>query len=495
MSMARKMSDAQLAEVLQGKSLDVPQYVAMTEAMGRKQLRTAMQGQQAQQQAQQPNLKNKLLGEYQQAQQPQMPPQGMPQGMPPQQPVMAAEGGLMYADGGSIDMNESANAGGGLAELPAPNMMPMTMAGGGIVAFDEGGEVPRFNEGGNFFTNFRDSLYSPEERRLEAMKRGRATDEPTDTLSENQVNSILRGKTPGPAEAPMPAASMQKEIDDSKMRLFKQEMADKEAATNAKPVFTGPTQAQRNAFYEKSNTGAPNEKAGLGATDEFKSYMDNLKKERADSMAELKGLSAKSREAALAAKSQGGGEALMAIARGLVSKPGLAAGVGEGLPGVIAASAASRKEQNALNQSANDYDLNIAKSREAAAKGDMEAALQYKKLAQDAQYQQGMLAYHNASLNKPGESMQLLQALGDPEMMKRYKEMQAGKKGELYSIDKAVDDFNAAIKDKFSDEAKRLKALNITNPYQYQQYVLSQSGGGGNPFQSGAIAEAQKRGI
>ena len=40
MALARKMSDAQLAEVLQGKSLDVPQYVAMTEAMGRKQLRS-----------------------------------------------------------------------------------------------------------------------------------------------------------------------------------------------------------------------------------------------------------------------------------------------------------------------------------------------------------------------------------------------------------------------------------------------------------------------
>jgi hypothetical protein len=115
MAMARKMSDAQLAEVLQGKSLDVPQYVAMTEAMGRKSLRTAMNGAQAMAQAQQPSVKQKLL----MGDQPQM--QGIQQGMPQmsQQPVMAAEGGLMYADGGSVDMNMSANAGGGIAELLA----------------------------------------------------------------------------------------------------------------------------------------------------------------------------------------------------------------------------------------------------------------------------------------------------------------------------------------------------------------------------------------
>jgi hypothetical protein len=48
---ARSMSDSQLADILSGKSMDVPQYVAMTEAMGRKSLRNAVQGAQAQQQA------------------------------------------------------------------------------------------------------------------------------------------------------------------------------------------------------------------------------------------------------------------------------------------------------------------------------------------------------------------------------------------------------------------------------------------------------------
>jgi hypothetical protein len=462
MSMARKMSDAQLADVLQGKSLDVPQYVAMTEAMGRKSLRTAMQGQQAMAQAQQPSVKEKLL----MGDQPQM-----PQGMPMQQPVMAASGGLMYA-------------GGGLADLPAPNMESMDMASGGIVAFADGGDVPRFNEGGNWFTEFRDSLYSPEERRYEAMKRGRATDQPTDTLSQNQVNAVLRGKTPGPAEVPMPPESMQSEIDASKMRLFKQEMADKEAAAaaaNAKPVLAGPTPAQRDAFYEKSKTGAGTDKTktGLGATDEFGSYMDMVKKNNADYLSKLEGLGAKQREGLAQLRSQGGGEALMNLAGALFANPNMAMALGQGMPAVAKTAAASRKEQKAIEQSANEYDLNLAKAQEAAAKGDMEAALQFKKMAQDSKYQMGMLAYHNASLNKPSDSMQLLQALGDPEMMKRFQAMNAAKKPtDVISKTDALKEYNDRI-DK--DIGKKFQKQFPTFDSYYND-LTTKTGSGGAKF-------------
>jgi len=241
MARAKGMTDSQLADVLKGASLDVPQYVAMTEAMGRKSLRTAMQGQQAMAQAQQPSVKDKLL----MGDQPQM-PQGMPQ-----QPMMAAQGGLMYSDGG-------------ISSLPAPNMESMDMASGGIVAFDEGGEVPRFNEGGNWFTEFRDSLYSPEERRAELIKRGRIADEPSETLSQNQVNAVLSGKTPGPAEAPMPPESMQSEIDASKMRLFKQERADKEDAASVKPILAGPSKAPGGGGAGGAGAGAGGGGRGCG---------------------------------------------------------------------------------------------------------------------------------------------------------------------------------------------------------------------------------------
>ena len=102
MELARNMSDAQLADVLQGKSLDVPQFAAMTEAMGRKSLRNAVQGMEAQGQAHQPSLKDKMLAE---------------------------------------DATQQMPEASGIGQIPAPNMESMHMASGGIIAFDDGGDV------------------------------------------------------------------------------------------------------------------------------------------------------------------------------------------------------------------------------------------------------------------------------------------------------------------------------------------------------------------
>lgn len=101
MARVRKMSDSQLAEILSGKDVSVPQFAAMAEAMGRKQLRQAVQGAQAQQQAQQPSVKDQLLAEE-----------------------------------------------AGLAALPAPNMESVDMASGGIIAFGDGGDVQRYQNTG-----------------------------------------------------------------------------------------------------------------------------------------------------------------------------------------------------------------------------------------------------------------------------------------------------------------------------------------------------------
>ena len=107
MALAKQMSDMQLADVLAGKSMNIPQYVAMTEAMGRKQLRTAMQGITAMTSAKQPTEREKLLSEM-------MPRQAAPSIMnaPPQ---------------------GAAPQGAGLDQLPADNMQGL--ADGGIIAF------------------------------------------------------------------------------------------------------------------------------------------------------------------------------------------------------------------------------------------------------------------------------------------------------------------------------------------------------------------------
>ena len=106
MAQARNYPDSRLADVLAGKDMSIPQYVAMAEAMGRRNLRQAVDGAQAQQQAQQPSVKEQLLAE-----------QNAPQ---------------MVA---------------GIDQLPAANMESMDLAGGGIIAFEGGGGVPGFYEG------------------------------------------------------------------------------------------------------------------------------------------------------------------------------------------------------------------------------------------------------------------------------------------------------------------------------------------------------------
>jgi hypothetical protein len=489
MAMARKMSDAQLAEVLQGKSLSVPQYVAMTEAMGRKSLRTAMDGQQAMAQAKQPSVKDKLL----MGDQPQMQgiQQGIQQGMPqlPQQPVMAASGGLMYADGGAIDMNEG-QAAGGLAELPAPNMEGLTLAGGGIVAFN-GEDNKQLVE-----------TLTPEqidELRTRGSLRRKAEDIPENPLKGFGVSQRSRPYMDAQKNAMRDAvAAAPKITTDQRMQQDMENAAPGTILTTPPPPAAKPPSAPK--LPPAVNPDAPRadkEKAGLGATDEFSNYMDMVKKNNADYLSKLEGLSTKQREGLAKLRSQGGGEALIQFAKGLLGSPTLAQGASKGLEGVAATAAGSRKEQRAVEQGATEMDFNLAKARQAAAKGDMESAIMFKKLADEAGYRKEYLGIQRAQLNKPDSNIALLNALGDPKLMERYKEMQASKKGELYSIDKAIDDFNNIVKDPYNPEAKRLKALGITNAYQYQQYQLQRNsgGGGGNPFQSIASAEAQKRGI
>lgn len=130
MSRVRKMSDSQLADILSGKDVSVPQFAAMTEAMGRKQLRQAVDGQQAQQQAQQPSVKDQLLAE-----------QNAPQ------------------------------AAAGIDQLPAANMESIDMAGGGIIAFEEGGST--LDKLKDFF--YARGEWAPEKNRMSGSYKG---DEP-----------------------------------------------------------------------------------------------------------------------------------------------------------------------------------------------------------------------------------------------------------------------------------------------------------------------------
>jgi len=469
MSRAKSLSDRELADVLEGKSLVVPQYVAMTEAMGRRSLRTAMEGQQAMAQAKQPSVKDKLL----MGDQPQM-PQGMPQ-----QPMMAAEGGLMYADGG-------------IASLPAPNMDTVDMADGGIIAF---------NGGDN-----RQLVTEEDFQRLVTGKGLPLTKEQKEKLANtpnifkdfgvSQRTIAARGAEPAPA----PNARLSTAQD---ILNFTGEGTAPAPAVVAPPV-TGVgvppvTRVDGPAVAPAVVPGVSQTDSGMGS---LKSYMDAIKANQEDYYKKVEGLGAKQREGLAQLRSQGGGEALMNIAQGLLSKAGLAQGISAGLPGVIQTASASRKEQRAVEGLANEYDMNLAKARSADAKGNTEAALKFMSLADQAKYQQGVLAnqiedtkLRKAVLNKDPEALSYLKAFAKPgeELSDTLARVEGIKsKTNLYSIDKATDDYNKIMENPVSSEAKRLKTAGITTPFAYQQYVLRQ-GGGGFDLSAQAKAELERR--
>ena len=189
----------------------------------------------------------------------------------------------------------------------------------------------------------------------------------------------------------------------------------------------------------------------------LKSYMDAIKANQEDYYKKLEGFGAKEREGLAQLRRQGGGEALMNIAQGILSKPTLSQGISAGLPGVIQSAAASRRDQREVNALANSYDMNLAKARAADAKGNTDAALKFMQLADEAKYRAGDLQYKMASLNKPGEMMQLLNAIRKPgestsDAYARMQIMQGLKKPtDVISRKDALEEFNKLPKSRQKD--------------------------------------------
>ena len=427
MAMARKMSDGQLAEVLQGKSLSVPQYVAMTEAMGRKSLRTAMDGQQSMAQAKQPSVKDKLL----MGDQPQM--QGIQQGMPqmPQQPVMAAGGGLIYADGGAIDMNEG-QAAGGLAELPAPNMEGLTLAGGGIVAFQDNPNQP-VREG------MPPTELTEEEKKQLAenpyMRRVQAITNPGKAISEYFANRPS-------SEELFNRASKAK---SGEVKMFTNEQTPKGKLVEAglvertTPIQNVPKVAAANLDKKTALNAVDREEAAAGAGMRALAEAQQRQAKPAPAAVDTDQRS-NDRRAALAGtdtatgitperranpfgqlkadlpdyakvKSQGLGEGLMVLSGALFGNPNLAMALNQGLPALAKVSGATRKELSEIKKDYNAQQLSLAKANELFEAGQEDLA--FKKLAQSQNHavnlQKAMAA--TAAANKPSGSMELFNAV------------------------------------------------------------------------------------
>jgi hypothetical protein len=394
MARAKQMSDAQLAEVLSGKSMDVPQYVAMTEAMGRKSLRTAVQGQQAMQQAKQPSIKDKFLAEDAKEQMAQMMAQA---------PQMGGQG---------------------ISALPAPNMDSMGMAGGGIIAFEEGGNI---QEDPLAYLSGLDSasLAADQERvsQLKAQRKATQEKERFEFLKQSapEVAAAMAKKDPSlvkPAAVSPALPPMNTDVKPDPLGRYKAGSENAVPLAPKAPV-TGVGTAPGNQPFSVPSF---EQMQGKRSQDYLSNLLDLTKKQRA-------GLDQ--------IKKEGGGEALMQLASGILSRPTLAQGIGAALPMVASTSAATRKEIQGQNAMANDYDLNIAKAREAAEKGDMALALQYQQVANQAKAQTDQAAYQQGMLGVYGQRNAMMKDQYDSAKI-------PGQLGKIYA------DATKAIKDQYN---------------------------------------------
>ena len=498
MAMARKMSDMQLSDVLQGKSLAVPQFAAMTEAMGRKSLRNAMQGAEAQMQAKQPSIKDKLLAEEAAQQLPEA---------------------------------------SGIGQIPAPNMASMNMASGGIIAFDDGGEVPRFNGAEQSLINVPsssefdqdvaisrfDSPAVAKEKRERALRREQS-------IKEQQLLNAQQAKLQGTNNKNIAEPVSVNPDDPFSM-----------AANAPRPLVGEPPAppsggAVPNAAPRPSAGGGgappppPPPPAGNTVDQDIAAYTEKYKNmfgetPKFDKRANpYEGMKYEGDDPSKV-REQGMGYGFMKAAQALLTHPTMSGGMGAAIGAFGDAGLLTAKEIKAAKKDEREYNFNMAKATELFEQGQEEKAIKFQTLAQDredklrnlalntvkantdllsannqAKYQQGLLGIHQQQLNQPTTEMRnALYAFQNPNIAPFMSSV--AKAQGTYSIDKAVDDFNKLKKDAAENPqlAKELKKSGINSPQEYQRYVLQQGtvggGGVGDAIQNQALAIRKERGL
>lgn len=388
MSVARQMSDAQLADVLMGRSMEIPQFAAMSEAMGRKQLRTAMQGAQAQQQVQQPSLKDQFLADAgmipPMMAQPQMRAQGQPQ-----QAMLPEEQGI--------------------GALPAPNMDQMGMADGGIVAFNQGGMTPGQREQWNALRKLAlvgDVAGLPLTWGLTQVSGRRVplTDWKfpeiyteglfplSDRVSKARAEAHPQQFSPGTKDLRAPVIMGPEGLPiavDEKGREIGIDPEETEAETAAEAEAAAEAAAEAEAARAAQARAPAAAQAPVQEVLEAPATEDRFAQFASDREGLEKTLDQQRRESQ--------GEFLMQIGASLLTSPTIAQGLGEGVQQAMPFLVANKREANKLRQDARDFEFNVARAQQAAEQGDRALALEYEKLAAQKAYQTGMLAAKNAA--------------------------------------------------------------------------------------------------
>lgn len=425
MEKVRSMRDSQLADVLAGKDMSIPQYAAMAEAMGRRQLREAVKGAQAQQQAQQPSVKDQLM---------------------------------------MADAQEA-----GLAALPAPNMASMDLASGGIVAFNgtTGSQVELSDE--EFLRLSDPEKYARQKRQSDAWKSVADSGKPysvaefrqdvvdpfksfftapfdkaaADKAEKAEIAKIMKEKNIGADEAAL-IRGLQKQTGDKEgdFPMYTPKPVNYKAAAN-------PAAASPDAAPSAANPNAP--ASGLNyllAGSKFErraSPFGSFSPEEVDYNK---------------LKDQGMGEGLMKMGAGLLSAPG-SKGFAAGIQALAESGQISRKEIAGLKKDARDYKLNVAKAEEAFNQGQDELGFKYMENANLNKYRMAALA------QEPGELRTLRAIAADPTLAAYAK----SNKG-VMSITDATKEFND-MAEKNPAMYRELKKMGITTPRDYLTYATT----------------------
>ena len=370
-NLAKKMSDGQLADILSGKSLDIPQFVAMTEAMGRKELRQAAEGAQAQQALKEPSIKDRLVAE------------DAARRMPMQ---MA-----------------------GIDQLPANNMR--TLAGGGIIAFEDGGEVQHFyNQGAvnaddEAIASITDPEYARKKRQSDAW--ARLADNKT-PYSVEQFRSDVVDPFKSFFTSPWDKASAADAEKAAITKLMQEKnISAEEAAQQVRRGVPLPTSDETRAFTGAGNTASTNTNASPNANNNttpssgaptsgnkgtptsglpaINVAQPTTFERRANPFAQMSADAVDE----VGIKDRGLGFGLMKLASHVVSTPGTK-GFGEGINALADQGLLTQKELKDAKKDARDYNFNITKAYEAAEQGNDELALKYKTLAEQTDYHKTM---------------------------------------------------------------------------------------------------------
>jgi hypothetical protein len=350
MSIVREYSDARLADVLSGKDMSVPQFAAMTEAMGRKQLREAVDGQQAIQQAQQPSIKEQLLAE-----------QSAPQ--------MAA----------------------GIDQLPAPNMEAMGegMAAGGIIAFngENGSQVPtqeeideyiannpalqriqKITNPGKAISNWASSLPSQQEI-WERGRKARTGELKTFTNEQTPKGKLVEA---GLADSDTPRRDL--------LKVATEREAERNLALNpqmSKIDWNKIDQAKKQQNENKDDRSNKTDAGGNNPPTDTSASAFSL----SPRVSRLSGL--KTDEVDFdKIKSRGLGEGFLAMSEQLLSKPGTA-GLGAAFGALGKQAGLTSKEIAGIKKEQKDYNFLMAKAEDAFDMGNDKLAFDYKKAADE----------------------------------------------------------------------------------------------------------------